>query len=66
MDKVTWKVEVFQGEDKKTYEFDVEEPENKSSDTAAPTGKPTASVWSPLQQWIMGTGRTNKTALVSP
>lgn len=64
--KVTWKIQVFQGQDEKTYEFEEEEPETKPSDAAEPSAKPNADFWSPLQQWFFGSGKTDKTALVTP
>jgi pilus assembly protein CpaB len=61
--KPTWKVQVFQGPDQKTFEFEVEEPETKPAE-GQPPGKPTADAWSPLQRWLFGLGKT--TALVTP
>jgi hypothetical protein len=64
--KVTWKVQVFQGPDQKTYEFEEVKPETKPTDAAEPADKSSADLWSPVKQWLFGGGRASKTALVTP
>jgi pilus assembly protein CpaB len=64
--KATWKVEVYQSGDKKTYEFEIEEDETQPSSAAASAAAaPTADLLSPLAQWFFGNART-KTAQVAP
>jgi len=63
--KPSWKVEVYAGDDKKVYEFEMDEPKPAPSQTAE-VGKPSkVNFWSPLQQWISGSSKT-KTAQVAP
>ena len=65
VEKVTWKIQVFQGQDEKVFEFE-EESETKPSDAADPSAKPAVDFLSPLQQWFFGSGKPTKTALVTP
>jgi pilus assembly protein CpaB len=66
-EKPVWKVQVFQGADQKTFEFEVEEPKNVDASLPASSHeKPAASLWSPFQQWFFSGSKSRKTAFVTP
>jgi pilus assembly protein CpaB len=54
--KPVWKVEVFQGDDKKVYQFEIDEAVTPTTDDSA---RETATrLWSSWQRWFSGRGRS--------
>jgi pilus assembly protein CpaB len=58
--KATWKMEVYEGQDKKTYELELPTPEVET--TAVPSSAGGGGWSSPLLNWLGGRGRQRETA----
>lgn len=57
--KPVWKVEVFQGSDKKVFQFEIDQAVTpQTSQTVSPEGKP---LWTSLQNWWSGRGSNTQT-----